>query len=125
MVTLDSMEGTILNHLASSVNYYKLIHVGHVLKDALRYLKFGMYCDNVLDLIVVAVTARTLKLNLTIYQKEPKGNIQILKHTTHVTAKEAHLKFTCDPSDVANNHYEAILLLDKPTQSLTAEEVTI
>ena len=45
-------------------------------------------------------------------------------HTTHARAKEAHLKFTCDPSNVANNHYEAILLLNKPTESHTEEEVT-
>ena len=83
-----------------------------------------MYCDNVLDLNVVA-TARALKLNLTIYQKGPKGNIQILKHTTHATAKEAHLKFTCNPSNVANNHYEAMLLLNNHTESHTEEEDTI
>ena len=124
MVTLDTIESSILDHLASNVNYYKLFHTGHVLKDTQRYFKFGMYCDNVLDLTAVA-TARALKLNLTIYQKGLKGNIQILKHTTEATAKEAHLKFTCDPSNVANNHYKAILLLDKPTQRLTEEEVTI
>ena len=83
-----------------------------------------MYCDNVLNVIVVA-TARTLKSNLTTYQKGLKGNIQILEHTIHATGKEAHLKFTCDPSNVANNHYEAILLLNKPTERHPEEEVTI
>ena len=124
VVTLDDVESSILDHMASSVNYYKQFHTGHVLKDVKRYFKFGTYCDNVLDLIVVAM-ARALNLNLTIYQKGPKGNIQILKHTTGATAKEAHLKFTCDLSNVAHNHYEAILLLEKPTQSHTEEEVTI
>ena len=89
-----------------------------------RYFKFGTYCDSVLDLTVV-VMARALELNLKIYQKWPTGNIQILEHNTHATAKEAHLKFTHDPSNVANNHYEAIFLLDKPTQRHTDEEVTI
>ena len=64
-------------------------------------------------------------MNLKIYQKGPTGNIQILKHITHAIATEAHLKFTCDPSNVANNHYEAILLLDEPTQRHTNEEVII
>ena len=123
MVTLDNMERSILDHLASNVNYYKLFHTGHVLKDAQMYFKFGMYCENVLNLIVVA-TARALNLRLTMYQKKA-NSIQILEHTTHATAKEAHLKFTCDPSSVANKHYEAILLLDKPTESHTEEEVTI
>ena len=85
-----------------------------------RYFKFGTHCDNVLDLIVAA-----LNLNLTIYQKGPKGNIQILDHTTGATAKETHLKFTCDPSNVAHNCYEAILLLDEPTQRHTEEKLTI
>ena len=104
MVKLDNMESSILDQLASSVNYYKLFHTGHVLMDAQRYFKFGMYCENVLNLIVVTMT-RALNLKPTIYQKGPTGNIHILKHTIHVTAKEDHLKFTCDPSNVANNHY--------------------
>ena len=69
--------------------------------------------------------ARALNLNLTIYQKGLTGNIQILEHITHATAKEAHLKSTCDLDNVANNHYEAILLLDEPTQRHTEEEVII
>ena len=123
-MTLDKLQSSILDHMAANVNYYKWFHTGNVLKDVKRYFKFGTYCDSVLDLIVVAM-ARALKLNLKIYQKGPTGNIQILKHITHATAKEAHLKFTCDSSNVANNHYEAILLLDKPTQRHTDEEVTI
>ena len=83
-----------------------------------------MYCDNVLDLTVDA-TAMALKLNLTIYQKGLKGYIHIFEHTTHATAKKAHLKLTCDPSNVANIHYKAILLLNKPTESHTEKEVTI
>ena len=35
------------------------------------------------------------------------------------------MEFTCDPSNVANNHYEAILLLNKPTERHAEEEVTI
>ena len=124
VVTLDTMESTMLDHLASNVNYSKLFHTEHVLKDTQRYFKFGTYCENVLNLIVVDM-ARALKLNLTIYQKGPKGNIQILKYTTDATAKEDHLKFTCDPIDVDNNHYKAILLHNKPTESHTEEEVTI
>ena len=58
----------------------------------------------VLDLIVVAM-AIALNVNLKIYQKGPTGNIQILEHTTLATGKEAHLKFTCNPSNVANKHY--------------------
>ena len=35
------------------------------------------------------------------------------------------MKFACDPSNVDNNHYEAILLFNKPTENHTEEEVTI
>ena len=123
-MTLGKLQSSILDHMTANVNYYKQFHTGHVLKDMKRYFKFGTYCDSVLDLIVVAM-ARALNMNLKLYLKGPTGNIQILKHVTHATTKEAHLKFTCDPSYVANNHYEAIMLLDKPTQRHTDEEVTI
>ena len=92
VVTFDSMESTILGQLVANINYYKLFHTEDVLKDAERYFKFGMYFDNVLDLIVVA-TARVLRLNLIIYQKGLKGNVQIVKHTTRATGKEVHMKF--------------------------------
>ena len=38
--------------------------------------------------------------------------------------KEVHLKFTQDPGNAANNHYESMLLLNKPTERHT-EEVAI
>ena len=95
-MTLGKLQSIILDHMAANVNYYKQFHTGHVLKDVKRYFKFGTYCDSVLDLIVVAM-ARALNMNLKTYQKRPTGNIQILRHITHATAKEAHLKFTPEP----------------------------
>ena len=93
VVTFNSMESIIMGHLAANVKYYECSHTGDILKDAVRYFKFGMYCDKVHNVIIVA-TARALKLNLTIYQKGPKGNIQILNHNTLATGKEIPLKFT-------------------------------
>ena len=81
--------------------YYKQFHTGNVLKNVKRYFKFGTYCNSIVDLIVVAM-ARALNMNLKIYQKGPMGNIQILEYITHATAKEIHLKFTHDPSNVAS-----------------------
>ena len=89
-----------------------------------RYFKSGTYCDNVLDGIIVA-TARALKLNLTVYQKGLKGSIHILKHNTHMTGKEVHLKFKQDPHKAANNHYEAMLLLHTPAERHREDKVTI
>ena len=123
-MTLGKLQSSILDYMAANVNYYKQFHTGHVLKDMKRYFRFGTYCDSVVDLIVVA-TARALNMNLKRYQKGPTGHIQILEYITHATAKEAYLKFTCDHSNVANNLYDAILLMDEPTLRYTDEEVTI
>ena len=79
-----------------------------------RYFKFGTYCDSIVDLIVVAM-ARALNMHLRIYQKWPTGNIQILEYIRNAAAKEIHLKFTHDPNNVANNHYDSLLLLEEPT----------
>ena len=123
-MTLGKLQSRILDHMAANVNYYKQFHTGNVLKDVKRYFKFGTYCNSVVDLIVVA-TARALNMNLKIYQEGPMGNIQILEYITHATAKEINLKFTHDPSNVASNHYDSILLLEEPTPGHTGEEVTI
>ena len=103
-MTLGKLQSSILHHMAANANYYKQFRTGNVLKDVKRYFKFGTYCDSVVDLIVVAM-ARALNMNLKIYQKGPMGNIQILEYITHATAKEVHLNFTHDPSNVASNHY--------------------
>ena len=123
-MTLGKLQSSILDHMAANVNYYKQFHTGNVLKDEKIYFKFGTYCNSVVDLIIVA-TARALNMNLKIYQKGPMGNIQILEYITYATAKEIHLKFTHDPSNVASNHYDSILLLEEPSLSHTDIEVTI
>ena len=74
-MTLGKLQSSsILDHMASNVNYYKQFHMGHVLKDMKRYFKFGTYCDSAVDLIVVAM-ARAVNMNLKIYQKGLMGNI--------------------------------------------------
>ena len=123
-MTLDKLQSSILDHMAANGNYYKQFHTGNVLKDMKRYFKFGTYCNSIVDLIVVAM-ARALNMNLKIYQKGTSGNIQILEYISNATAKEIHLKFTHDPSNVARNHYYCILLLEEPTLRHTDEEVTI
>ena len=123
-MTLGKLQISILHHMEASVNYYKKIHTGNILKDVKRYFKFGTYCDSIVDIIVIAV-ARALNMNLKIYQKGTLGNIQILEHITNATAKEIHLKVTHDSSNMAKNHYDSILLLEEPTPSHTDEQVTI
>ena len=50
MVTLDNTESGILDHMVANLNYCKLFHTGHVLKDMQRYFKFGMDCDSVCNI---------------------------------------------------------------------------
>ena len=76
---------------------------------------YGRCCDSAHDVIAIAKTIAP-KLNLTIYQKEPKGNIQIFEQDAHATGKEVHLKFIWNSCNLANSHYEAILLLHKSAQ---------
>ena len=123
-ITLSKLQSSILNHMEANTNYYKQFHTGNILKDMKRYFKFVAYCNSVVDLIVVA-TARALNMNLKIYLQGTLGNIQILEHITNATGNEIHLKFTQDHINVANNHYDAILLLDKHTLRHTDEEVTL
>ena len=122
-MTVGKLQSSILNHMEANTNYYKQFHTGNVLKDMKRYFKFGTYCDSIVYLIVAM--ARALNMNLKIYQQGTLGNIQILEHITNPTGKEIHLKFTHDHSNVANNHYNAILLLEEHTPRHTDEEVTI
>ena len=123
-MTLDKLQSSILDHMEANTSYYKQFHTGNILKDVKRYFKFGTYCDSVVDLIVVAM-ARALNMNLKIYQQSTSGNIQILEHITNATGKEIYLKFTHDHTNVANNHYDAILLLEEPIPRHTDEEVTV
>ena len=110
--------------MEANVYYYHKFHTGNILKDVKIHHKFGTYCYSIVHIIVIAM-ARALNMNLKIYQKGTLGNIQILEHITNATGKEIHLKFTHDHSNMAKNHYDSILLLEKPTLSHTDEEVTI
>ena len=123
-MSLGKLQSSILDHMEANVDYYHKFHTGNVLKDMKRYLKFGTYCNSFVDIIVIAM-ARALNMNLKIYQKGTLGNIQILEHITNATGKEIHLKFTHDHSNMAKNHYNSILLLDKPTLSHIDEQITI
>ena len=115
MVTFKSLASNVLGHLASNVHYYKQFHTGDVLKDAEGYFKFGSYYDSIVNLIIIATT-KALNLNLSIYQKRPNGNKQIIEQTIETRGREVHLKFTPDPCNPTNNHYNTILLYDKLAQ---------
>ena len=76
------------------------------------YFKFGNYCDNIVDIIIVA-TAKALHIKL--YQKEPDGNMQVIEQTTDAGGREVYLNIMWNPS---NKYYDTILLFDKSGQLL-------
>ena len=51
-------------------------------------------------------------MNLSIYQKGPDGNIQVIEQTTDIRGREVHLKFTQDPQNPSHNYYNAIFQFD-------------
>ena len=59
-------------------------------------LQIWNYCDSVINLIIIA-TSKAIKMNMSIYQKGPDGNIQVIGQTTDTRGREARLQFTQDP----------------------------
>ena len=74
---INGLASNILGHLVSNVDYYKWLQTEDILWDAEGCFKFGNYCDSVIDLIIIAST-KALNMNLSIYQKGPDGNIQVI-----------------------------------------------
>ena len=121
VVTFDSLASNILGHLTANIHYHELFHRGDILKDTESYFKFRSCCDSVVNLVIIA-TPKALNLNLSIYQKGPNGNIQIIEQTTDTRGREVHLKFMCDLHNPTTNHYDAILLFDKPADLCQQDE---
>ena len=59
VVTVDNMANSVLEHLATNIDYYKQFHTGDLLWDSKGYFKFGNYCDSVMDIIIVATPKST------------------------------------------------------------------
>ena len=91
VVTVYSLASNILEYLIANVDYYKQFHTADVLQDAEGYLKFENYCDNIIDVIIFATT-KGLHMNLSIYQKGPDGNIQVIEQTIDARGREVYLK---------------------------------
>ena len=75
-LTVDHMANNILEHLAASADYYIQFHTGDLIPDGEGHFKFGVCCDSIIDVIIVATGELCLKLS--IYQKRPNGNIQVI-----------------------------------------------
>ena len=83
MVTVDHMANNILEHLAVNADYYKQSHTDDIIQDTDMCFKFGIYGNSTIDVITIA-TRKAVHLNLSIYQKGPDGNIQVIEQTTDV-----------------------------------------
>ena len=52
-------------------------------------------CDSILDVVVTA-TPKALHLNLSIYEKGPDGNIQVIEQIIDMRSREVHLRLRWD-----------------------------
>ena len=75
------MVNNILEHLMANADYYTQFHTVDLLWDTEDCFKFGNYCDSIMDVIIVS-SVKALHMNLSFYQKQPHGNIQVIEHTT-------------------------------------------
>ena len=81
------MVNNILEHLTANVYYYKVFYTGDLILDVERYSKFGKYVHSIIHVIIIA-TAKALHVNLSIYQKGPDGNLNVIEQTTNKRGKE-------------------------------------
>ena len=91
------------------------------MQDAEGYFKFGNHCDSIVGVIIVSII-KALYLNLSIYQKLLDRNIQVIEQATDMRGRAVHLKLMQDPQNASHNHYDAILLFDKPGQILDQDK---
>ena len=68
--------------------------------------------------VIIVATTKVLHMNLSVYKKEPEGNIQVIELNTDVRDREAHLKFMWYPKNSSHNHCYAILLFDNSGELL-------
>ena len=115
VASVNNLASNILGHLAANGDYYKKFHTGDILRDKEDYFKFGNYCDRVVDLIII-ITAKALNVHLSVHQKGPDGNIQVIEQTTDTRGREVYLKFMWGTQNPTKNHCGAFWLFDKPGQ---------
>ena len=88
VVTVDDMVTYIIEHLATNADYYKQLHTGDLLQDAEEHCNICNYCDNIIDVIIVP--AKALHINLSIYQKGPDANLQVIEEITNMRGRAVH-----------------------------------
>ena len=68
-------------HLAANAEHYKGFHMDNLAWDAESYLKLGNNKGSIVDIIIIA-DACALHLNLSIYQKGPNDNVQVIQQNS-------------------------------------------
>ena len=85
---VDRLTSNILGHLVANVDYYKQFHAGDILLDAEGYFIFGNNCESFINLIINSTT-KALNMNLSIYQKGPDRNVQVIEQTTDARGRRS------------------------------------
>ena len=104
LYSLQTLKYIILNEIYENNATYKTFYHGSIremLNNAEQYIENGVFCNDVVDLIVAA-TSKCLQLNLFIFQNV-HGKIHIVNQISHPPCTcDAFLKY-------ANEHYEPIV----------------
>ena len=104
LYSLQTLKYIILNEIYENNTSYKTFYQGSIremLHNAEQYIKNGVFCNDVVDLIVAA-TSKCLQLNLFIFQNV-HGKIHVVNQISHPPCtRDAFLKY-------ANEHYEPIV----------------
>ena len=104
LYSLQTLKYIILNEIYENNTTYKTFYHGSIremLHNAEQYIKNGVFCNDVVDLIVAAAS-KCLQLNLFIFQNV-HGKIHVVNQISHPPfTRDAFLKY-------ANEHYEPIV----------------
>ena len=104
LYSLQTLKYIILNEIYENNATYKTFYHGSIremLHNAEQYIENGVFCNDVVDLIVAAAS-KCLQLNLFIFQNV-HGKIHVVNQISHPPCtRDAFLKY-------ANEHYEPIV----------------
>ena len=104
LYSLQTLKYIILNEIYENKPTYKAFYNGsmrEMLHNTEQYIENGVFCNDVVDLIVAA-SSKCLQLNLFIFQNV-QGKIHVINQISHPPCnRDAFLKY-------ANEHYEPII----------------
>ena len=120
VMTIDDLKKQIINYLLNNVQRYVNFHEEPkdlreslatmrdvVLGDVMDFLKSRNYIQDRVD-VLMQVVADCLRLNINVYQQN-RSYIQIVQISGGHGSKEVNVKFTRNPQNAHQNHYDSIV----------------